>query len=352
MERIVLVVVISLALISCTVEKHYNEWVQKGNEYCYYNNSGEILRNTSIELSGATYYFDKNGYMLRDWQQFGSRKRYFDKNGVMAKGWKSVDGSNWYYFDNEGLMQTGWVQDGNDWYWFNENGIMEKDQWTKDHYFICKSGKMMPGLGKGYTSSITTQEDSSFNIDLSEAEYGSDIYFNFNRQNYDRDEKVIIECNLPNGTIDSTTYNWNTNHNILWRCYKNASLPGKWIIRLYDANMNLLVENDITIKSNPNRQRTYNESTLPIEQRIQSASFNDEGIRQMLVTIVECLNMSNKATSRIEKEWYRDQAFTQRYLLAELLNNYRVQFYGLQDYQIADIKLAEGFLKELGLKSY
>lgn len=129
-------------LSPCSVEKHFNEWIKEGNEYYYYNNSGEKLRNTSIELSGSTYYFDTKGVMLTGWNSFGVDKRYFDDNGVMSIGWKQID-ENWYLFDNQGIMQKEWATDGNNWYYFNDNGIMQKSKWIKNEYFVDENGKML-----------------------------------------------------------------------------------------------------------------------------------------------------------------------------------------------------------------
>ena len=142
MVRVILLSCIMLLLFGCTTEKHYNEWVNNNGNYNYYNNSGEKLRNTNINLDGKIYYFDKNGNMLSGWHNFGNSKRHFDANGTMDIGWKEID-NNWYLFNEDGLMCKEWGTDGNNWYYFGTDGIMQKSRWVKNDYFVDDNGIML-----------------------------------------------------------------------------------------------------------------------------------------------------------------------------------------------------------------
>ncbi len=117
--------------------------------YCYFRESdGAMIKNDYVEISGNTYYFDKNGHMVTGFMdkwgatyyfdesgikmmnklvKVGDYTYYFNKRGAMAKSdlVKFEDGTR--YFDKEGHMAvnctiTRWFKK----YTFDENGLLIK----------------------------------------------------------------------------------------------------------------------------------------------------------------------------------------------------------------------------------
>lgn len=81
-------------------------WRKIGNRWKYLLDDGNYIADQSIEMSGKTYVFDKNGWMLT--------------------GWQEID-SNWYYMKSDGAMAIDeWVCDGK--YYVDENGCWVKNK--------------------------------------------------------------------------------------------------------------------------------------------------------------------------------------------------------------------------------
>lgn len=175
-----------------------NKWLLTNNGYMYFL-SDEYCCNTPgdlVDIDGNKYTFDKNGYMLTEWQKLDNEYYYFDQSGKMIKNawqgnyylqdngqmarscwigsyyvdsnglwtpakWIKTNGKWWYrhqdgsytsndfeliggqiyYFDENGYMVTGWKKIGNFWYFFENSGIMAKNKWVGD-YYLTFSGAM------------------------------------------------------------------------------------------------------------------------------------------------------------------------------------------------------------------
>ena len=83
---------------------------QFGLGWWFQYSDGTYPANEFVEIDGATYHFDANGYMTTGWM----RTTWEDTNYTEA----------WYHFDNSGVMSTGWQFINGVWYHFDENGEM------------------------------------------------------------------------------------------------------------------------------------------------------------------------------------------------------------------------------------
>ena len=176
--RVMIVSFIFLVLFGCSSnEKHYNEWVMKGNNNYYYDNSGNRVKNAERSIIDGTYYFDGTGKMCTGFQNINGKRKYFDKNGKRLHGWQRID-NNYYYFDNNGEMQTGWVKDYDNWYYCGADGVMKKNCWVDNNkYYVDNNGIMQ----KDTTISIGGQKYTfDSNGTGREAPYFSDQNWNIN----------------------------------------------------------------------------------------------------------------------------------------------------------------------------
>ncbi len=167
-----------------------------GKELTYYfDDSGALQSNITVEQFGRYYYIDENGvaretenpsndnhlqyengntYYYVDGvkqtglQNIGGKAYIFDSEGVMQKsGWYQAEG-NWYYLNDygagvvkcwrlkdgkyvylgaDGKMQTNcWIKDYNKWYYVKADGTRYESSWAKiggSWYWFGGSGKMM-----------------------------------------------------------------------------------------------------------------------------------------------------------------------------------------------------------------
>ena len=338
-------------MTSCTAEKHYNEWVKIDDNYYYYDENGSKIKDTIKKIDDEMYYFDNSGKMKTGWQKNKSKEDvYFLSDGKMAKGWNFIN-DEWYCFDNDGVMKTGWVENNGVWYYCKDDGAMLKGGWTTDGYYVDSNGIMQKGTGNGYVSSVTNAEDNSFDIDLNEVEYGSTLYFNFMRKYSDYDENIIIEKIQPNGNVSKESFKWTGNHNIFYTSFKNCNIAGNWIERIYDEGNNLLAENSVIVKQNPNKYSGSNNSNrIPIKTRIENAKFENEQIKNWLLKIIEDSEYYTK--NGIGSVYKRDILPTyEENLLQAIRLSITYANMGDDDY-INDVKLAKEFTKELGLNTY
>ena len=149
-----------------------NKWIQSGNQWWYRHGDGTCTTNDFETISGQTYYFDGNGYMVTGWQKINGQDYYFNASGIMAMNtWVgayylgedgtmltnqfTVDG---YYVGASGayLTNTWFKHDGKDYYvngagkvvknawqgayYLGEDGAMLKNQFTPDGYYVGETG--------------------------------------------------------------------------------------------------------------------------------------------------------------------------------------------------------------------
>ena len=95
-----------------------NQWKQVDDAWYYYNEQGEILKQTF-------------------WNSY-----YFHKDGKMASSEWIFENNHWYYAKPSGsLALNEWMNINQHWYVFNAQGILLTNQW-KDAYYLKPSGAM------------------------------------------------------------------------------------------------------------------------------------------------------------------------------------------------------------------
>ena len=125
------------------------EWKQLNGKWWYQHKDGTCTKNDFETISGQTYYFDGNGYMVTGWKEINNKLYFFNASGVMAKNvWQGA-----YYLGSDGVMLTNaftpdgyyvgsdgvYVRnqkvtvDGKD-YYLNADGKVAKNQWSGDYY--------------------------------------------------------------------------------------------------------------------------------------------------------------------------------------------------------------------------
>lgn len=138
-----------------------NSWLfdKDQNVYCYLNNNG--LRQTGwYKDKGKWYLLNDKGAMLTGWQTKDGKWYMLDKtNGDMKAGWykeetvadanssNTAKSEKWYYLNDDGSMKTGWLQEGSKWYYFNSDGTMQKG-WlinSNSKYYLNEDGTMATG---------------------------------------------------------------------------------------------------------------------------------------------------------------------------------------------------------------
>ena len=125
------------------------EWKQLNGKWWYQHKDGTCTKNDFETISGQTYYFDGNGYMVTGWKEINNKLYFFYASGVMAKNvWQGA-----YYLGSDGVMLTNaFTPDGyyvgsdgayvrnrkvtvNDkTYYLNADGKVAKNQWSGDYY--------------------------------------------------------------------------------------------------------------------------------------------------------------------------------------------------------------------------
>ena len=95
-----------------------NQWKQVDSAWYYYNEQGEILKQTF-------------------WNSY-----YFHKDGKMASSEWIFENNHWYYAKPSGTLALNeWMSINQRWYIFNAQGMMLANQW-KDAYYLKPSGAM------------------------------------------------------------------------------------------------------------------------------------------------------------------------------------------------------------------
>ena len=125
------------------------EWKQTNGKWWYQHKDGTCTKNDFETISGQTYYFDANGYMVTGWKEINNKLYFFYASGVMAKNvWQGA-----YYLGSDGVMLTNaFTPDGyyvgsdgayvrnqkvtvdGKVYYLNADGKVAKNQWSGDYY--------------------------------------------------------------------------------------------------------------------------------------------------------------------------------------------------------------------------
>ena len=130
-------------------------WVNEGDAWYYYDNSGDYVTDRWKSYNGNYFYLGDEGYMLT--------------NQLVE------DGDNYYYVDANGAMvRNTWVAIAADedeeedvdyrWYYFGSSGKAYKDSTGKTingkKYGFDEEGKMLFGFVDANGSSINTEDDA------------------------------------------------------------------------------------------------------------------------------------------------------------------------------------------------
>ena len=118
-------------------------WEQVENRWKYIREDGTNPQEEFEEIKGKTYYFDREGWMVTNWQEIEEKWYYFGEDGAMLTGWQLI-GNSWYYMNGSGAMQTGWQKIGGVWYYMDGSGRMLTGwQWINGKcYYMNNSGAM------------------------------------------------------------------------------------------------------------------------------------------------------------------------------------------------------------------
>ena len=101
--------------------------------------STSTIKNQWKQVDGAWYYYNEQGEILKQtfWNSY-----YFHKDGKMASSEWIFENNHWYYAKPSGtLAQNEWMEINKHWYLFNTQGILLTNQW-KDAYYLKPTGAM------------------------------------------------------------------------------------------------------------------------------------------------------------------------------------------------------------------
>ena len=101
--------------------------------------STSTIKNQWKQIDGAWYYYNEQGEILKQtfWNSY-----YFHKDGKMASSEWIYENNHWYYAKPSGsLALNEWMNINQQWYVFNAQGILLTNQW-KDAYYLKTSGAM------------------------------------------------------------------------------------------------------------------------------------------------------------------------------------------------------------------
>ena len=123
-----------------------SEWMQTNGKWWLRYGDGTFAKNNFETISGQTYYFDGNGYMVTGWKKINNKDYFFNDSGFMVKdAWQGA-----YYLGSDGVMLTNtFTKDG---YYVGANGAYYTNRWFKDQgkaYYVNGSGKLVKNAWQG-----------------------------------------------------------------------------------------------------------------------------------------------------------------------------------------------------------
>lgn len=201
-KPVVFVVAISTAIITLATTLHIlrpappaqetGRWKQDRHGRSYQNPDGSFIAKRWATIRNKEYYFDENGYVVRNqwingsylgadgvkssskthstpqvtmnskdsppstiknanWQHDSNGTWYKNPDGSYpTKKWEEID-DQWYYFNDKGYILTNqWIGD----YYVGEDGAMLTDSTTPDNYVVDSKGKWVQGINRDAVSVI------------------------------------------------------------------------------------------------------------------------------------------------------------------------------------------------------
>ena len=130
-------------------------WVNEGDAWYYYDNSGDYVTDRWKSYNGNYFYLGDEGYMLTNQLvEDGDNYYYVDANGAMVKNtWVAIAADE----DEEEDVDYRW-------YYFGSSGKAYKDSTGKTingkKYGFDEEGKMLFGFVDANGSSINTEDDA------------------------------------------------------------------------------------------------------------------------------------------------------------------------------------------------
>lgn len=120
-------------------------WVLRdGIWYCYDRGTP---RTGWYQDSGIRYYLKADGSVTTGWAMVEGKGRFFSSTGALRTGWLETS-HHTYFMSGDGRAYRGWLEQGGGRYYFQENGWMLKDTWLEQgntKYYLLSDGKAATG---------------------------------------------------------------------------------------------------------------------------------------------------------------------------------------------------------------
>lgn len=173
-------------------------WVHEkdGNQWFYYDENGQMLKNTTVTIKGEQYNFGSDGALIETEQQKRDREERAAKYEAKIEAyeakypltnecsedykkrddrWTNEDG-NWYYNskfnqlvndDNSAkakeYVKNTWEEINGFWYHFDKDGVMEKNTTIKDEVgndcVLNRDGVLTNREEPGFADDVYTGEE-------------------------------------------------------------------------------------------------------------------------------------------------------------------------------------------------
>lgn len=111
-----------------TVPAYADSWKKTDNGYVYIYDDGKTAEQGWLKVDGKTYYIQKDGTRKTGWLKVKSgAKYYFDKNGEMVKSKivKFTNGKKYYFLSNGKMAVNYTYKNGKTFNYFNSDGELQ-----------------------------------------------------------------------------------------------------------------------------------------------------------------------------------------------------------------------------------
>lgn len=145
-----------------------SSWLSYNYVWYFFDENGNMIKNTFAKIGSKTYYFDPEGHMVTGFREINGSLYYFNDSGHRASGEFQVNGSTYYASTVSGILvrngwaaekqfgpdgkwtgiHSGWNLVGGNWYFYSTTGTKSVGFQligTKTYYFDG-NGVMLSGL--------------------------------------------------------------------------------------------------------------------------------------------------------------------------------------------------------------